>query len=322
MRKCLAICAGLFVAAVAGTAPVSAQYPEKPITMIMPFAAGGSTDAVGRLVAEEMSKHLGQRVIVENKPGAASMVAADHVRSAAPDGYTIFYATNSTLCIVPYTYRSAEFTHEDFAPVSNVVNYSLVIVARPDTPYDDMAGLIAYARENPRKVTFGTTGKGGSVHMLQQLIDRREGIETRDVPYPGAAPSLKDVLGGRLDVYADGTFTVADYYHQGKVKILGFAGSERSTALPEVPTFADQGFPELSLDFSHNIVAPKDTPKEIVARLNEAVRLTLEDPKVIERLKEAGYAPAYATPEGSEQEIEACAAFWKGLAEEFGIELD
>lgn len=322
LKHTLSVLAAGALVALTGNPAQAQDYPNQPITLVIPFAAGGGADAVGRKVADKMSENLGQQVIVENKPGAATKIAAEFVKAAPADGYTLLYASNTTLALVPYAYSNAQFTADDFDPISGVIDNSVAVVARKDAPFNDMASLVEYAKANPNKVTFGTTGRGGSVHMLQMLMNARLGIETKDVPYQGGAPALQDILGDRLDLYADAILPVTQHYDAGTVKVIAISGNERVPSMPDVPTFAEQGFDELTTVYWWDVVAPKGTPEPVIARLNEAVKFALDDQDMQDWLLASGYHAAYSTPEAEVLKIANGVKEWSSLVKEFGVSLE
>lgn len=322
IRRILTVFAAWAMVALGASGVQAQQFPNRPITMVIGFTAGGGADAVGRKLAELMSANLGQQVIVENKPGAATKIAAEYVKSAPADGYTLLYASNSTLALVPAAYKNAQFSAADFAPVAGVIDTSVAVVARKDAPFDDMKGLVNYAKANPDKVTFGTAGRGGALHMLQMLINVRLGLKTKDVPYQGGAKALQDILGGRLDVYADAIQAVAQHHDARTVKVLAVSGSKRVSMLANVPTFAEQGFDNLTTDFWWDVVVPKGTPEAVIARLNAAIKVALEDRGFRDWLAASGSHPAYSSPAEEASKITNGVRAWGEMVKEFKISLE
>lgn len=322
MRKLFSLAAGAMLAA-AFSQPATAQtYPDRPITMIVPFSAGGGTDAIARKLADHLSSTLGQQVIIENKPGAATMIGAEYVKNAAPDGYTILMGSTSTFALAPYSYKNARYSFDDFTAVSGIIDYSHAFVARADAPFDDFAGMVAYAKENPGSLRFGTTGRGGVVHLQQQEIDSRLEIQTIDVSYQGGAPALQDILGGRLDVYLDGILPVAQHFKAGNLKVIALSGKDPVPAMEGVPTLAQAGFPQLTHDLWITAAAPKETPGDVIATLNDAFRSALADEEIQRWMIESGYVLAYASSEDEGAKIRADAEKWRALITEFGITLE
>lgn len=323
MKSLLITAVAGIAAALASAAGANAQtFPDKPISLIVPFTAGGGGDAVGRRLAELMSQELGQQVIVENKPGAGSMIAAEYVKAAEPDGYTLLLAMSSTLSFAPNAQADARYSVADFTAVSGYITYPFGLAARNGAPFTDMRSLIEYAKENPRKLSFGTTGRGGAVHMMQQMFNHRLGIETVDVPYQGGSPALQDILGERLDVYADGILNLVQHHKEGTIKMIAVSGAERTTALPDVPSFKEAGFPELIVTSWSNVVAPRGTPEPIIERLNQAIKVATGNAELLEWLAASGYDSAYTTPAEEQVRIEQDAAIWKERFEEFDVRIE
>lgn len=321
MRHLLIMVAGATLAASLSAASAD-TYPSKPITFIVPFAAGGGTDAIARKLADHLSSTLGQQIIVENKPGAATMIGAEYVKNAAPDGYTILMGSTSTFALAPYSYKNARYSFDDFTAVSGIIDYSHAFVARADAPFDDFAGMVAYAKANPGTLRFGTTGRGGVVHLQQQEIDSKLEIKSVDVSYQGGAPALQDVLGGRLDVYLDGILPVMQHHEAGKVKVIALSGKDPVPALEGVPTLAEAGFPQLTHDLWITTAAPRDTPREVIAALNAAFEKALADKDVSQWLVDSGYVIAYASSDDEAKKIRSDADKWRALITEFGIVLE
>lgn len=321
-RSLMTLMAGGVLLAASSLTANAQDFPIRPVTVIVPYSPGGGTDLVGRKISDRLAKALGQPVIVENKPGAATMIAADFVKSAPADGYTILFASSTTLCIVPYAYKSARYSAADFTPVSGIIDYSFAIVARKDAPFDDMKGFVEYATSNPGKATFGTVGRGSSSHLLQAMMDNRLGIKTKDVPYPGGAGALKDILGGRLDVYADGILPIISYHKNKDVKVLAVTGGERASAIEDVPTFKEAGFDQLTTVYWFNMMVPKATPEPVVNRLNEAFKEALADKDIQDWMKASGYQTAYSTPADEQKKIDRDIASWSALVKEVGLSLD
>lgn len=322
MRQLFSLMAGATLVAVLSQHAGAQSYPDRPITMIVPFSAGGGTDAIARKLADHLSTTLGQQVIIENKPGAATMIGAEYVKNAAPDGYTILMGSTSTFALAPYSYKNARYSFEDFTAVAGIIDYSHAFVARADAPFDDFAGMVTYAKENPGRLRFGTTGRGGVVHLQQQEIDSRLDIQTVDVSYQGGAPALQDILGGRLDVYLDGILPVAQHYKAGNVKVIALSGKDPVPAMEGVPTLAQAGFPQLTHDLWITTAAPKDTPRDVVVALNAAFEKALADKGIQQWMIELGYVLAYTSPEDEDTKIRTDAEKWRALITEFGIMLE
>ena len=279
----------------AGTAAVAqADYPERTITMIVPFAAGGPTDTVGRLVAEAMSKDLGQQVIVENVGGAGGTLGAARVAKADPDGYTLLMyhigqATSSSL------YRKLSYDPAaDFAAIGRVTDVPMTIVGRADLAPNNAEELIAYVREHKDELTLANAGPGSSSHLCGMLFQSAVGVPLTTVPYKGTAPAMTDLLGGQVDLVCDQTTNTAGQIRSGKVKAYAVTTKDRVAALSDLPTLDEAGLPGFEMSVWHGLWAPAGTPPETIAKLTTALGHALEDPKVIERFADLGTVPVPA----------------------------
>jgi tripartite-type tricarboxylate transporter receptor subunit TctC len=299
MRKLLAAVA--ITATFAGVGSATAQtYPSRPITIVVPFPAGGPTDALARILAERMRGALGQSVIVENPTGAGGTVGTGRVARAAPDGYTIILGHWQTHVINGATYTLPFDVVKDFEPVSLVADCSVWIVARQTLPPKDLSELVTWLKENPGKATVGVPGVGGGADVLGTYFQRNTGTRFQFVPYRGGAPMIQDLVAGQIDL----TFTqVASSLAQvraGQIKAYAVMAKTRWWATPETPTIDETGMPGLHASFWHGFWAPKGTPKDIIAKLHAAVVETLADPAVRRRLVEVGqeiWPPEKQTPD-------------------------
>jgi tripartite-type tricarboxylate transporter receptor subunit TctC len=299
MRKLLAAVA--ITATFAGVGSATAQtYPSRPITIVVPFPAGGPTDALARILAERMRGALGQSVIVENPTGAGGTVGTGRVARAAPDGYTIILGHWQTHVINGATYTLPFDVVKDFEPVSLVADCSVWIVARQTLPPKDLSELVTWLKENPGKATVGVPGVGGGADVLGTYFQRNTGTRFQFVPYRGGAPMIQDLVAGQIDL----TFTqVASSLAQvraGQIKAYAVMAKTRWWATPETPTIDETGMPGLHASLWHGFWAPKGTPKDIIAKLHAAVVETLADPAVRRRLVEVGqeiWPPEKQTPD-------------------------
>jgi tripartite-type tricarboxylate transporter receptor subunit TctC len=321
MRTAL-FAAGLAILA----APAVAQdYPNHPISMIVPFAAGGPTDTVARLIAQSMSQTLGQQVVIENVGGAGGTLGAGRVAKADPDGYTILLhhigqATAATL------YRKLPYkTLEDFQTVGLVTDVPMTIVTRKDFPAKDLKELIAYVKANPDKVTLGNAGVGSASHLCGMLI--QEAIKTQLVTaaYKGTGPAMNDLVGGQIDLMCDQTTNTTGQIKGGAIKAYAVTTKERLPSLSDLPTTAEAGLPSLQIGIWHGIYAPKGTPEPIIQKLSAALQTALEDQNVVKRFNELGTVPEpkeRATPAAHEQHLKSEVARWKGVIEAAGVFAD
>jgi tripartite-type tricarboxylate transporter receptor subunit TctC len=299
VRKLLAAVAITATFASVGTATAQ-TYPSRPITIVVPFPAGGPTDALARILAERMRGALGQSVIIENPTGAGGTIGTARVARAAPDGYTIILGHWQTHVINGATYTLPFDVVKDFEPVSLVADCPVWIVARQALPPKDLSELVTWLKENPGKATVGVPGVGGGADVLGTYFQRNTGTRFQFVPYRGGAPMIQDLVAGQIDL----TFTqVASSLAQvraGQIKAYAVMAKTRWWATPETPTIDETGIPGLHASFWHGFWAPKSTPKDIIARLHAAVVETLADPAVRRRLVEVGqeiWPPEKQTPD-------------------------
>lgn len=300
----------------------SAQgYPERTITVVVPFSAGGPTDTVTRLVAESMSKDLGQQVIVENVGGAGGTLGAGRVASADPDGYTLLLhhigmATSATL------YRQLPYdTLNDFEYVGLVTDVPMTIVARKDFEPTDLKGLIEYAKANADAVTVANAGIGAASHLCGMMFMSAIDTALVTVPYKGTGPAMTDLLGGQVDLMCDQTTNTTKQIQGGTIKAYAVTSPERLDVLPDVPTAEEAGLPGFQVGIWHGVYAPKGTPAEITERLSRSLQLALKDPNVVARFAELGTEPspeADATPAALKARLEAEIARWKPVIEAAG----
>ncbi|MBE7522091.1 MAG: tripartite tricarboxylate transporter substrate binding protein [Burkholderiales bacterium] len=270
IRSCVALgAAAMFCAGLLPSAPAAAQaYPTKPIRLVVPYTAGGSSDFVARQMAQKMSEGLGQSVVVENKPGVSGITGTEYVARSAPDGYTLALVGMTTHASNAWLYKKLPYDPiKDFAPVSVAIVSPLVLVVNPEVPAKNVQELIAYAKANPGKVNYGSAGVGNTLHLAGELFKSRANIDITHVPYKGASAAMSDLLGGRIQMMIDLVQTPLPNIQAGKLRALGTTGSQRVALLPDVPTIAEQGLPGFQFATWIGIAAPAGTPKPIVDRL-------------------------------------------------------
>lgn len=313
----------MFGAALAFAVPQAhgQDYPAQPITMMIPFSAGGPTDVIARLLAERMTTELGQQVLVSNVTGAGGTLASGQLAQAEPDGYTILLhhmgiATSATL------YRDLPYDPETaFDYIGQVTTVPMLLVARPDFPADDFAAALKTVRENPESVLLANAGPGAVSHLCGMLFMQAVGVRMTTVPYPGTGPAMKDVLAGQVDLLCDQTTGATEYVKSGSVKAYAAATAERIPILPDLPTAREQGLPGFEVGVWHGIYVPAGTPEPVKETLVGALRSALQDEKVISRFAELGTQPVPledATPESLEQKYLSEIAFWRPLIEQAG----
>jgi tripartite-type tricarboxylate transporter receptor subunit TctC len=296
-RLCLFTLAAASFGIVAAATEV---YPSRPVTLVVPFPAGGSTDTIGRVMAEALRGPLGQTVVIENVGGASGNIAVGRVARAAPDGYTLVlgswptHVLNAAIFTLPYDPLN------DFEPVSLVATQPLLIVARRSMPAKNLTEFIDWLKADPGKATQGTAGSGGASHVAGVFFQKASGTRFQFVPYRGAAPAMQDLVAGQIDMMVDLAASSAQQVRAGTIKAYAVTTRQRLPALPDVPTVDEAGLPGFYVESWHGIWAPKGTPKDLIHRLNAAVRQALADPAVRQRLSDVGqvvFPPEQLTPE-------------------------
>jgi tripartite-type tricarboxylate transporter receptor subunit TctC len=316
-----AACLALF-----GSAFAHAQtYPTKTITMIVPFAAGGPTDTVARLVAQSMGNKLKQQIIIENVGGAGGTIAAARVAKAAPDGYTLLlhHIGHST---APSLYRKLPYNAIDsFEPVGLVTDVPMTIVARKDFPARDFKEFLAYIKTNKDKVTYANAGVGSASHLCGMLFMTAIGTDLTTVPYKGTGPAMNDLLGGQVDFMCDQTTNTTSQIKSGKVKVYGVTTKSRLPNMPEVPTLNEAGLPGFEVAVWHALYAPKGTPKPVVDTLASALQTALKDPNVKQRFADLGTEPvaeSRAHPEALRTYLKSEIERWSPIIKKAGVYAD
>lgn len=312
----------LFAMAATGSAFAQA-YPSRTIRWIVPYAAGGGSDALARVIQPALQRELGQPVVIENKPGAASAIAAVEVARAAPDGYTIFSADNGTLVYNPALYRKLPYDpQKDFAPVSLMGRLPTILVAGPATQAKDLKELVAQVKAANGKFSFASAGTGSPHAMAMELFRSQAGLDMIHVPYRGGALSLADVAGGQVPIvmtdYAGGGGMIKG----GKVRPLAVANAKRLPQLPDVPTFGELGYKEVLAEAFAGIVVPARTPPDVIAKLQAAVAAAVRDPQVNAKLLDIGYEPVGGTPEQFTAVLQQEIPRWHKLIRDLNISLD
>ena len=283
----------LGLAFVCGGAGAQEHYPSKSVRMVVPFAAGGPTDTVARVVGAKMADLLGQPFVVENRAGAGGNLGADVVARSAPDGYTLLMGTVSTHAINPGLYKKIPYDPvRDFAPVGQVGVTPILLAVHPSVPARDVQGLIALLKANPGKYNYGSSGLGSILHLCgEQFKTLAGGLDAVHVPYKGSAPMMGDLVGGQISMAFDATPTTLPQIQAGTIRAIGAGMATRARALPDLPTLQEQGVRGFECYTWNVIFAPARTPPQIVARLNEALNKALVDPAVFKRLQEVGVDP-------------------------------
>lgn len=303
MKKLGAMIA-LVLAALCPIAEAQDAYPDKSIRVILPFAAGGPTDVVGRVVSDRLSTLLGQRLLIENRPGGGGNIAVSAMKQAAPDGYTLMFATVSAMAVNPALQSSPPYDPvKDFQAVAQIGTTPIVLVVPPAIPATDLKSLTAYLKQPGAQASYGSAGAGSVTHLAGELFLARLGI--KDVPhvsYRGSGPMLVDLIAGRLAFAFDTLPTAVGHIRNGTLRPIGMATAERARALPEVPTLAEQGLTGFDVSSWYAFVAPAGTPSSAVKKLNDAVNKLLAEPEMVARLRELGVDP---TPNLSSEQVAA-----------------
>lgn len=273
--------------------PAAAQYPQKPVRLVVPYAPGGGTDNIARLLAEKLGARLGQPIVVENKGGANGTIGSDAVAKSQPDGYTLLLAGLGPLAVNPSLFQKMPYEPtKAFVPIVKVSSAAMVLVTGSGTPNEGLKDLVANARNKPGQLSVANAGEGSPQHICAGLFARSAGITLNHIPYKGAAPAITDLLGGSVQVLCDNVGTIRPFIQSGKVKALAVSTRKRAEALPNVPTFEEQGFSGIDFSLWFMLVAPVGTPAEVVTRLNSEVNAILKQPDVIQKLHENASEPA------------------------------
>ena len=297
MKKALA----LLIAIVLCVGATSAQerYPQRPLRIVVPFAPGGSTDIIARMLGEQLSRTLGQPVVIENRPGAAGNIGAEAVARSAPDGYTLLMATTGVMAINNALYKNMNYdAATDFEYVVFVASITNVLIVAADSPLQSVGDLIAAAKRSPGRLSFASSGAGASTHMSAELFKIMAGVDLLHVPYKGSGPALPDVITGRVSMMFENMPGAMPHIRAGTVRPLAVTGLGRSSALPEVPTITESGVPGYeSLSWS-GIAVPAGTPRDVIARLNREINVIIASPQMRQRLADQGAEPVGGPPEG------------------------
>jgi tripartite-type tricarboxylate transporter receptor subunit TctC len=298
-------------------------YPSRPVRVIVPFPPGGTTDIVARLVADRLGSTLGQPAVIENRGGAGGAIGASEIARAAPDGYTLGLATVSTHGVNPAINPKLPYDAErDFTPISNLASVPNVVSANPSTGIADLKALIEKAKASPGKITYASAGNGSLSHMLGELFKSSTGTDLLHVPYKGVGPALNDTLGGQVNILFDNLPSSLPHIQSGKLRALAVSSPSRLDFLPDVPTFAEAGVPQLNDPSWFGLVGPAKLPPAVVSRVHQAVAQALATPDVRERMRQAGAVAAGNTPEQFAAQIRTEVERHRRVAAERGIRIE
>jgi len=319
VRAIAALLAGLLVAGAAH----AQDYPSRPITLVVPYAAGGGNDVMARIVAEKMSRTLGQQIVIENRGGAGGSIATRQVAKAAPDGYTLGLGGTGTLAINPTLYHNVGYDpRKDFAPIGLIATSALVVLVNPQVAATSVPELIALAKREPGKLNYASAGVGSGIHLGAELFATMAGIKLTHVPYKGSSPALTDLIGGHVSIYFSSLPPAIALVKDGKVRALGVTGSKRSGIFPDLPTVAEAALPGYEAVLHYGIVAPAGTPRPIVDKLNAALTAALAEPDVRERIVADGAEPLAGTPEDYAADIDREETKWSAIVKQSGARVE
>ena len=301
---------------------IAQDFPTKPIRLLVPFAAGGPIDLLSRTIANKLTETIGQSVIIENRPGAGGSIAADATARSAPDGYTIMLITVGTQAINPALYKLKYDSLQDFSYITTVGTYSLVLVANPKLPFKTIAELIAYARTNPGKLNYGSSGHGSTAHLAAELLKSSAGIDVQHVAYKGSAAALSEVMAGNINYVFDIISTALPQIQSGAVRALGWTGVTRSSLIPNVPTIAEAGLPGFDITGWVGIAGPSGIPANVLQRLHAAVSAAIKDADLRGRIMGQGYAIDLIEPAAFYALVKADLAKWGKVVRDGNIKVE
>jgi tripartite-type tricarboxylate transporter receptor subunit TctC len=320
ITKAVRTTASLLAAVVCASAAQAQQdYPNRPITLVVPYAAGGGNDVMARIVADKMSKTLGQQVVIENRAGAGGSTATRQVAKSAPDGYTLVIGGTGTLAVNPTLYQNVGYDpRKDFAPVGLIGTSALIILVHPALPAHNVRELIDLAKKEPGRLNYASAGVGSGIHLGTVLFELTADVKLTHVPYRGTGPALTDLIGGHVSIYFSSLPSAAGIVADGKVRALAVTGAQRSDVFPSVPTVAEAALPGFEAVLHYGIVAPAGTPKPIVDKLSAALREAVNAPDTKERMAKDGTDPLPSTPEEYAADIDREETKWSAVVKKSG----
>jgi len=313
----------VIVAALAATHANAAEYPTRPIKLVVPYAAGGPTDVLGRLVGEFLGRDLKQPVVVENKAGAQGAIGAELVARSEPDGYTLFVTAASIIVLNPMLYKKLSYDPKDLRVLSLMTDLPVVMEVHPSVPAKTVAEFVAYAKQNPGKVNFGSAGTGGTIHLAGEMFKQIAGVDMVHVPYRGAGPALTDLLAGNIQVMFDTLSTALPPVKGGLLRPLGVSSEKRSPDLPDVPTIAESGYPDYRVSVWFGIAAPAKLPDDIAQKVSASLDRALNDDAFRASLEKIGFPALRPRSAAAIAEfIDADRARWSAVIKQLNISLD
>jgi tripartite-type tricarboxylate transporter receptor subunit TctC len=300
-----------------------AQYPTRPVHIVVPYPAGGAVDAFARILSQQLSEVWGQQVVVDNRPGASTMIGAEQVAKSPPDGYTLLLTAELTLVTVPHLYEKIPYDPlRDFAPVIALVSATQALVANPSLPVKTVKDLVALAKAKPGQLTYGSFGNGSTGHLNVEVLQAMTGARFNHIPYNGAGPALNDVIGGHIDFMLAALSIVRGNVQAGKLQMIGVGSDHRSREFPDVPTISESGVPGYAAKSWFGLVAPAGTPPDIIKKINQEVRNVISDRAFAEKyLVAQGLEPIVGTPEQFAAFIRAETVKWGRVVKDANITL-
>jgi tripartite-type tricarboxylate transporter receptor subunit TctC len=321
-REFLTLLGAALTAPLGATRAAAQEYPNRAITLVVPFAAGGGNDVLARLVADKIAKALGREIVVDNRMGAGGTLATRAVAKARPDGYTLMLGYTGTLSINPTLYNNAGYDpRKDFAPIGLIASQSSILCVHPSVPAKSVPELVALAKRQPKAITYGTT-PGTVGHITTELFARTAGIELTFIPYKGTALALNDIVAGHIQVAFAPPLTTMPHIRAGSLRALAVATAERFRLLPDVPTIAESGVPGFSAAVRYGLLAPAGTPRPIIDRLNRELQVALAAEDIRERLQREGAEPVMSTPDEYAAEIDREETKWGGLVRSLNLKME
>lgn len=320
MKRLLRICAAACL--VAGATTTSAQDASRPLRFVVPFAPGGSTDVLARIISPVLGRSLGMTVVIENRSGAGGVTGTSEVLRAAPDGNTVAMATPSTTAANPAIAPKAPYRPADFTAIATVAATPTVIAVHPSFPAQDYAGFVAELKRYPGRYSYASSGVGGISHLQMETFKSQTGVFVTHIPYRGAGPALNDTVGGQVHIIMDALPSAQAFIRAGKLRPIVVAAPKRLAALPDVPTLAEVGLPQMNRMSVFGLVGPKGMAPDVVRKINAAVRAALDDLAVRQRIEDSGALVVPGTPEQYASEIDAEYTLLKRVVEERGLSLE
>ena len=296
-------------------------FPSKPVRIIVPFSPGGVADSSARVISEKLGARLGQSVVVDNRPGASGNIGTQQVAASAPDGHTLLLGFDGTMVVNPHVYAKLPFeTLRDFAPVTKLGDATLILVAHPSVPAKDLREFLQVAKS--QNFSYGSAGTGSTPHLAGELLAQRTGIALTHVPYKGGGQAMGDVVGGQIPLVFTAVATAQQFVRAGKLKGLGVSSARRSASLPDVPTFVESGLEGFVVDSWTGILAPANTPREVVERLQKDIAAVLGEPEIRSRYATLGIEPVGNTPREFGEQIRADLARWEKVVRQAKIRIE